>query len=306
MIPAAWLDRWILPQPRWTGPPRGSTATIISAPRMTDYAIDAEPDALPSLPSCTAATASSPTADAGFSYYYSRTRMALTGTLHDHGAPLSRHRRRRGWITSGATSSRSPAPAGTGTASSSTNNTEFMLYVIRDAQKRPIATFGTFVPASGDPVDSAGRDRHAIAPARGPVPSRTASIHLDGTSRSHRRQLQPRSHVRCWLDQELVTAQSTGVAYWEGAVAISGSVSGAPISGQGYVELTGYAQPSHASPCRGATRCLSHPPTAVGIALRTWWPMKPTIAPWPMCDTIVRVVEWPESQISGSHVRNSA
>jgi predicted secreted hydrolase len=42
-------------------------------------------------------------------------------------------------------------------------------------------------------------------------------------------------------DQELVTAQSTGVAYWEGAVSISGQANGAAVTGQGYVELTGYA-----------------------------------------------------------------
>ena len=37
-------------------------------------------------------------------------------------------------------------------------------------------------------------------------------------------------------DQELVTAASTGVAYWEGSVTVEGSA-----RGRGYVELTGYA-----------------------------------------------------------------
>jgi len=31
------------------------------------------------------------------------------------------------------------------------------------------------------------------------------------------------------------------VVYWEGAVAISGSQGGQPVGGDGYVELTGYA-----------------------------------------------------------------
>ena len=43
------------------------------------------------------------------------------------------------------------------------------------------------------------------------------------------------------LDQELVTAHSTGIAYWEGAVRIGGTRDGRPLTGQGYVELTGYA-----------------------------------------------------------------
>lgn len=43
-------------------------------------------------------------------------------------------------------------------------------------------------------------------------------------------------------DQELDTRASTGVRYWEGEVRASGSRNGAPISGLGYVELTGYAK----------------------------------------------------------------
>jgi len=43
-------------------------------------------------------------------------------------------------------------------------------------------------------------------------------------------------------DQELATA----VRYWEGAVDIEGSRDQAPVSGRGYVELTGYAAPAAA------------------------------------------------------------
>jgi predicted secreted hydrolase len=39
-------------------------------------------------------------------------------------------------------------------------------------------------------------------------------------------------------NQELFTT----VRYWEGAVDVDGSRDGAPLSGRGYVELTGYAQ----------------------------------------------------------------
>jgi predicted secreted hydrolase len=43
-------------------------------------------------------------------------------------------------------------------------------------------------------------------------------------------------------DQELRTGRSTQVTYWEGAVAVSGTQQGQPVKGQGYVELTGYAE----------------------------------------------------------------
>ena len=42
-------------------------------------------------------------------------------------------------------------------------------------------------------------------------------------------------------DQELITRSSTQVTYWEGSVAVKGSREERPVSGVGYVELTGYA-----------------------------------------------------------------
>jgi predicted secreted hydrolase len=41
-------------------------------------------------------------------------------------------------------------------------------------------------------------------------------------------------------DQELDTAASTGVVYWEGACSVRGTRRGRPIAGRAYVELTGY------------------------------------------------------------------
>ena len=44
-------------------------------------------------------------------------------------------------------------------------------------------------------------------------------------------------------NQELVTTRSTRVTYWEGAVEVTGQWKGHDVHGQGYVELTGYAEP---------------------------------------------------------------
>ncbi len=43
------------------------------------------------------------------------------------------------------------------------------------------------------------------------------------------------------LDQELDTRATTGVIYWEGEVIVTGTRAGKAIGGLGYVELTGYA-----------------------------------------------------------------
>lgn len=42
-------------------------------------------------------------------------------------------------------------------------------------------------------------------------------------------------------DQELVVASMGGLAYWEGSVRVSGRSAGRDVSGEGYVELTGYS-----------------------------------------------------------------
>lgn len=47
-------------------------------------------------------------------------------------------------------------------------------------------------------------------------------------------------------NQELITTRSTQVTYWEGAVEVTGRRNGAPVDGEGYVELTGYAVPFRA------------------------------------------------------------
>jgi predicted secreted hydrolase len=42
-------------------------------------------------------------------------------------------------------------------------------------------------------------------------------------------------------EQELMTTESTQVTYWEGSVGVTGTAPGGPVTGSGYVELTGYA-----------------------------------------------------------------
>ncbi len=42
-------------------------------------------------------------------------------------------------------------------------------------------------------------------------------------------------------DQEMVTQQTTGIAYWEGAISVSGRIDDRQTSGVGYLEMTGYS-----------------------------------------------------------------
>jgi predicted secreted hydrolase len=120
------------------------------------------------------------------------------------------------------------------------DNTEYMLYVIRDAQKRPVTIFGTYVApdGTGHQLVAAELRTQALGTWKSP---HTGGVYPSGwhatiASQSLTLTLEPL--VR---DQELVTAHSTGVAYWEGDVAVNGTRAGKPVAGGGYVELTGYA-----------------------------------------------------------------
>jgi predicted secreted hydrolase len=43
-------------------------------------------------------------------------------------------------------------------------------------------------------------------------------------------------------DQEMVTPESTNITYWEGSVSVTGTRQGLSAGGEGYVEMTGYAE----------------------------------------------------------------
>lgn len=206
---------------------------------MTSYTLDAGLDATKS-PVLHGGDGIITYGQAGFSYYYSRTRMAVTGTLLDHGQPVKVTG--QAWMDHQWGNFVSLAGSGWDWYSIQLdNNTEYMLYVIRDAQKRPLSTFGTYVGPNGaaSEIPPTNIQTQSLATWASP---HTRGVYPSGWRITISGQA-PAALVLTPLlkDQELVTAQSTGVAYWEGAVSIQGSAGGARARGEGYVELTGYA-----------------------------------------------------------------
>jgi predicted secreted hydrolase len=177
---------------------------------------------------------------AGYSYYYSRPLMSLSGVIQDHGAPIQVTG--QAWFDHQWGNFISLAGFGWDWFSIQLDNrTEYMLYIIRDAQKKPISVFGTAVDADGTVSEIPAETIEAAATGSWTSPQ-SGGVYPSGwkvtlSSRDVTLTLTP-----ALLDQELDTAQSTGVAYWEGAARITGQASGKPIAGLGYVELTGYAQ----------------------------------------------------------------
>jgi predicted secreted hydrolase len=122
------------------------------------------------------------------------------------------------------------------------NGTDLMLYRLRRAD-------GSTDPASsGTFVDRDGRTQHLTVNDFSMEPS------TFWTSPKTNARYPQRWHIvipsmQLSLDiipqlagQELVTSRSTQVTYWEGAIEVNGVAQGKTIKGQGYMELTGYAE----------------------------------------------------------------
>lgn len=177
---------------------------------------------------------------AGFSYYYSRPIMVVAGTVHDHSLPVPVSG--VAWMDHQWGNFVSLAGAGWDWFSIQLDDdTEYMLYVIRDAHKAPLATVGTYVAPDGaeSQLVASGITIHVRSTWTSPV---TGGVYPSGWAIAVAPRLATFTLTPDLLNQELVTTESTGVAYWEGAVRIYGQVGGRPVSGQGYVELTGYAR----------------------------------------------------------------
>ncbi|MEQ1794816.1 MAG: lipocalin-like domain-containing protein [Nitrospira sp.] len=123
-----------------------------------------------------------------------------------------------------------------------TDNRELMIYRLRraDGSSDP-ASSGTLVFADGRMQHLAASDIQLTAldtwtspTSKATYPSRwQVSIPSLGLSLK----LTP-----LLADQELRTTRSTQVTYWEGAVDVTGTERDQRISGEGYIELTGYAE----------------------------------------------------------------
>ncbi len=118
------------------------------------------------------------------------------------------------------------------------DGSEMMLFHIRN-KDGSIAEYsqGTFIAPDGT-ATSLKREDFSITPE-----ATWRSPHSGGVYPSRWRLQVPGQNIDLRVeplmaDQEL----QVSVVYWEGAVRVSGSRNGAPVSGYGYTELTGYAQ----------------------------------------------------------------
>jgi predicted secreted hydrolase len=177
----------------------------------------------------------------GFSYYYSHTRMSLSGTLVDHNQPFQVSG--EAWMDHQWGNFLTLSGSGWDWFSIQlTNNTEMMLYLIRDSTGKIISSYIGYIGSQAESIVLPGSalDMTVLSHWRSPVTGANypSGWKLEITDSKVRSSLTLLPELK---DQELVVYQSTGNSYWEGAVSIQGQSAGQLVSGEGYVELTGYA-----------------------------------------------------------------
>jgi predicted secreted hydrolase len=176
----------------------------------------------------------------GFSYYYSRTRMLLSGTLVDHNQALQVTG--EAWMDHQWGNFLTLSGGGWDWFSIQlTNNTEMMLYLIRDSTGKIISSYIGYIGPHAESILLPGSalDVTVLSHWRSPVTGANypSGWKLEITDSKVRVSLILLPELK---DQELVVYQSTGNSYWEGAVSIQGQSAGQVVRGEGYVELTGY------------------------------------------------------------------
>jgi predicted secreted hydrolase len=128
------------------------------------------------------------------------------------------------------------------------DQTELMIYLLRQKTGENSAwSSGTFVKPSGEAIPLSHKDFQVEVLERWKSPRCGATYPSRWKIRISPLNLElsifPNSS-----DQEMITEKSTRVTYWEGSVMVSGRSGQNPVSGVGYVEMTGYAKPFNLAP----------------------------------------------------------
>jgi predicted secreted hydrolase len=174
---------------------------------------------------------------AGDSYYYSRTRMAITGSIVDHGevVPVTG----LAWFDKQWGNFLVMGGGWDWFSLHLDDGSDLMLNLIKDAAGVTQIAYGTYVAPDGQ-YTHLPAGRFEIATLGQWTSPRTGISWPSGW-----RTLVPEQGLELTItpvipDQELDTRQSTGIVYWEGAQTVSGTKAGQPLTGQGYVELVGH------------------------------------------------------------------
>jgi predicted secreted hydrolase len=179
------------------------------------------------------------------SHYYSLTRMPTRGTLMIDGEQFAVTG--ESWMDHEfGTSFLEPEQRGWDWLSIQlSDNRELMLYRLRRADgSRDPRSSGTLVDGSGKVVHLSNGD-FALTPGQRSFTSKNGAVYPTEWTISIPSQRIELKVTTPLSDQELSLVGSTGVAYWEGMIDVTGRQANGPtgqqeIRGVGYLEMTGY------------------------------------------------------------------
>jgi predicted secreted hydrolase len=120
---------------------------------------------------------------------------------------------------------------------------DLMLFQLRSSEAgRAVWTAGTLVAIDGShrDLDAGGIRLDALSSWKSPHSKARYPIRWRLTLQDPPAELELTALL---ADQEMRPSGSVPVIYWEGSIGIAGTVSGRPVDGSGYAELTGYAHP---------------------------------------------------------------
>jgi predicted secreted hydrolase len=180
------------------------------------------------------------------SHYYSLTRMPTKGTLTVDGERFEVSGLT--WMDHEfSTSFLEPEQRGWDWFSIQlSDNRELMLYRMRraDGSHDPRSS-GTLIDANGRTTHLANND-FTLTPGRSTFKSKNGAVYPTEWKVSIPRHQIDLTVTTPLADQELSLVQSTGVAYWEGMIDVTGTTGlkgrtgGQAVRGSGYLEMTGY------------------------------------------------------------------
>jgi predicted secreted hydrolase len=174
----------------------------------------------------------------GRSFYYSRPRMQAQGTLEINGEPHAVSGILwfdRQW----GRDLKDPRLPWDWFSLRLDDGADVMLYAFRDTN--PAVAFGTYIPATGDPMPLA-REDFITTPTAWWTSPHTGIAYPVGWEISIVPQ-QLSLTVTAVADNQEFDARSTTLnVYWEGLCTVTGTRAGQPVVGRAYVELTNYGR----------------------------------------------------------------
>ncbi len=176
------------------------------------------------------------------SHYYSMTRLSTEGTLTNHGKLV--HVTGITWMDHEFGSNQlTPEQVGWDWFSMQLNdNTDLMLYVMRRRDGTlDENSSGTYVLTDGSGQHLALSDYKVKSTGSWKSPETGATYpmgwHVSIPSLAAELEI-----TSAMPEQELAKKSTSDVTYWEGTCTVTGTKQGQPVKGQGYVEMTGYAE----------------------------------------------------------------